>query len=153
MRIKVMIMLLLMLMGAVKGALAQTDSTTYFQGEWEIEKAEVKIYAQRTGELLEQRTLTTAIQLQSVNGAIRAFSVSFHNCRLQYYSSMEEGFIRISDGKIVLMSHDQSKLLASLPYRFEGTKLLIVLPATNYSSAHYSMPVKLCMVCQLQKKP
>lgn len=153
MRIKVMIMFLLMLIGAAKGALAQTDSTIYFQGEWEIEKAEVKIYAQANGQLLEQRTLISAIQLQSVNAAIRSMSVSFHNCQVEYFSNVEKGFIRIFNGRILLMKQDQTGVLAEFPYRFDGSKLLLVMPSTNYYSAGHSMPVKQCVVCQLQKKP
>lgn len=153
MRIKALIIACVLLLGTVSAALAQVDSTQHFQGVWEVKKVAVKIYAQRGGQLLEDKIVTDENEIRQIAGIIKMFSANGDNCMMQFSSAMRDGTFRIVQGKIVFIERGQTDVVVTYPYHFEGTLFWIELPGTYMNSTQHQMPVKQFVSCQFQKKP
>lgn len=148
-----MIVLAMILLGTMQGLFAQEDSTVHFSGNWVIEKAEVKVYAQRGGRLLEERTVTAEEQLRQIYPEIVLdMMFSGNTYALQFNSVMNQGTFSVVTGSLAMQSDVTGTLPLLWPYRFSGAKLIIEMPATYFKDMQRNEAVKQQVTCSFHKK-
>ncbi|QEH43315.1 hypothetical protein [Chitinophaga sp. XS-30] len=152
---RLLVLCVLFIAGGVNELSAQSGAVPdSLQGEWEIEKAVVKVYAQRGGQLLSEKTLTEPAQIMRIQPMILQRMV-FNGSQYvwQYSTYMETGSYSFGSGELQLQSSGEDLPPVKFRCFFTGVDTFcLTLPNSYYKDTERNLPVKQSVVCYFRKK-
>lgn len=149
------LMILCLLMTCSAGLFAQSGTLDSLQGAWEIEKAVVKVVAQRGGATLSESTVTDLAQIRQIKPVILLqLLFAGQQYSAQYQAKTESGTFAAASGTLQLQKDVEELPPSFIPYVLQTeTMLQVTLPQVYYRDAQHNQPVKQSVICFFHKKP
>lgn len=149
------LMILCILITCSTGLFAQSGVTDSLQGEWEIEKAVVKVVAQRGGTILSESTITDPAQIRQIKPVILLRMLfTGQQYTVQYQARMESGTFSAGNATLQLQQEVEELPPSLLQYVLKTkTMLQVTLPQVYYRNAQSNQSVKQSVICFFHKKP
>jgi len=137
------------------------------RGEWQIVKAETRLYGQEDTTLIEKKTLTTADDIRTINGSV-PINLVFNDpeCIIITQGYRETGTYTLQGDRLLyrnpafaMQVNSQEGMpqpeIPAIPYKYaiKGTDAMILeLPASFYKDGKTGLAVKLVCTCYYSKK-
>lgn len=142
---------------------ASAQDSARIAGEWQLEKIEVKLYAQADQRLLEEKVLTDEAGFNTLTGqAARSVAFSGTAYRMQFVYSGEQGTYTLIDPSQLRFSRMEAaagtqeppmEVIVTIGYALlPQDQLKLLMPAAYYKDSGRNMAVKCLYNCIYKKK-